>query len=168
MHQIANPLNLLDVFGGTTDYQFNKNNRLGAKSDRLLVDVNDTCPTIHQSADPVNSRLGARCVPFANNFSRYFQAGQRRTDAPARGQNRGCVRLHGHVGPLDILVAGGLHVHLGEDHRTVVAERKGCRITRALDDEFSGIAVAGAVGIAGLRGRKLLMRGQISKRLTRK
>jgi hypothetical protein len=37
VHQIANPLNLLDVFGGRTDYQFNKNNRLGAKSDRLLA-----------------------------------------------------------------------------------------------------------------------------------
>jgi hypothetical protein len=37
VHQIANPLNLLDVFGGRRDYQFNKNNRLGAKSDRLLA-----------------------------------------------------------------------------------------------------------------------------------
>jgi hypothetical protein len=38
VHQIANPLNLLDVFVGRRDYQFNKNNRLAAKSDRLLED----------------------------------------------------------------------------------------------------------------------------------
>jgi hypothetical protein len=37
VHQIANPLNLLDVFGGRRDYQFNKINGLGVKSDRLLV-----------------------------------------------------------------------------------------------------------------------------------
>jgi hypothetical protein len=36
-HQIANPLNLLDVFGGRSDYQFNKINGLGVKSDRLLA-----------------------------------------------------------------------------------------------------------------------------------
>jgi hypothetical protein len=38
VHQIANPLNLLDVFGGGRNYQFNKINGLGVKSDRLLAD----------------------------------------------------------------------------------------------------------------------------------
>jgi hypothetical protein len=32
VHQIANPLNLLDVFGGRRDYQLNKINGLGVKS----------------------------------------------------------------------------------------------------------------------------------------
>jgi hypothetical protein len=36
VHQIANPLKLLDVFGGRRDYQFKKINGLGVKSDRLL------------------------------------------------------------------------------------------------------------------------------------
>ena len=36
MHQIANPLKLLDVFGGRRDYQFKKINGLGVKSNRLL------------------------------------------------------------------------------------------------------------------------------------
>jgi hypothetical protein len=37
VHQIVNPLILLDVFGGRRDYQFNKINGLGVKSDGLLV-----------------------------------------------------------------------------------------------------------------------------------
>jgi hypothetical protein len=39
VHQIANPLKLLDVFGGRRDYQFNKINGLGVKSDRLLARI---------------------------------------------------------------------------------------------------------------------------------